>query len=90
MFYKKITIILFGPFFFSSLFFFFFFFFFSLYEMSKLGVRPIRHCGLIPGKYGTHNVVGITKANRPIKVIPRLNKIKCLFIMLNYNGKIKK
>ena len=38
-----------------SVFFFslFFFFFFSLNEMSKLGVRPIRRCGLYAGKYGT-------------------------------------
>ena len=35
-------IIFFGP----------FFFFFFLYEMSKLGVRPMRQCGLIAGKYG--------------------------------------
>ena len=51
-FYKNITIILFGPFFFSLSFFFFFSFFFFLYEMSKLGVRPIRQCGLYAGKYG--------------------------------------
>ena len=49
VFYEKITIILFGLFFFFSL----FFFFFSLYEMSKFGVRPMRRCGLIAGKYST-------------------------------------
>ena len=49
VFYKKITIILFGPFF-----FFFFFFFFFLYEMSKLGgaaytaVRPLRLANTVP------------------------------------------
>ena len=35
-------IIFFGPF------FFFFFFFFSLYEMSKLGVRPMRGAAFTP------------------------------------------
>ena len=42
---------------FFFVFFFFFFccsFFFFLYEMSKLGVRPIRRCGLYAGKYGTY------------------------------------
>ena len=37
----------------SVFFFLSLFFFFSLYEMSKLGVRPIRRCGLYAGKYGT-------------------------------------
>ena len=33
---------------------FFVFLFFSLYEMSKLRVRPMRRCGLYAGKYGNH------------------------------------
>ena len=49
--------VFFFSFFFCFCFFCFFVFvvvvfFFFLYEMSKLGVRPIRRCGLYAGKYG--------------------------------------
>ena len=55
VFYKKITIILFGPFFFSLSFFFFFFFFFSSTKCQSWG------CGLYGG-------AAFTPANTVLKL----------------------